>query len=251
MTSNSANQKVALISGAADHIGESIALRLAGQGLKVALWDQPGERLSAVQKRVVEAGGQAVAVPVAGTTAQAIQGLVGQVLSRFDRIDVLINYTPEPPGKPLSAVTAQDFVGTIDSILGMQGHLLREVMPGMRRNGYGRVINIASLAYLGLAKGVDVAAAQAGLFGLTRSVALEAARDNVTVNSVVRGDIATPTMSEEESLAIANGIPVKRLGTAADIANAVAFFAAERTKYVTGQTFFVCGGKSVYYSMSV
>ena len=251
MTSNSANQKVALISAATDPIGEGIALRLAAQGLKLALTDQPGERLAALQKRIADAGGQAIALPVASTTAQSIQGLVGEVLSRFERIDVLVNNTPEPPGMPLSGVTAQDFDGTIDAILGRQSHLLREVMPGMRRNGYGRVINIASLAYLGSAKGVNVAAAQAGLFGLTRSVALEAARDNVTVNSVVRGDIADPTMSEEASVAVANGIPVKRLGTAADIANAVAFFAAERTKYVTGQTLFVCGGKSVYYSMSV
>lgn len=251
MTGDNTKERVALISGATDQVGEGVALRLAKEGVKLALCDMAGSPIQALKNRITDGGGEASAIPLASTSAGAVAETVAAVQSRFGRIDILVNHTPQPPRHALSELSAGGFDGTVDAILCLQARFLREVMPGMRRSGFGRVINIGSLAYLGTAKGIDVAAAQAGLFGLTRSAALEAARDNVTVNSVIAGEIANATMAEDETTALANGIPVKRLATLSDIAHAVGFFAAEKTKYVTGQTLFVCGGKSVYYSMSV
>lgn len=95
------------------------------------------------------------------------------------------------------------------------------------------------------------AAAKSAIFGLTRSLALESARDGVTVNCVAKGDIATAGMTEADIEASVKAIPVRRIGRPEDVAKAVGFFASDRSPYVTGQTFFVCGGKSIHFSMSI
>jgi 3-oxoacyl-[acyl-carrier protein] reductase/2-[hydroxy(phenyl)methyl]-succinyl-CoA dehydrogenase BbsC subunit len=152
----------------------------------------------------------------------------------------------------LDSLTSTIFRDTVDAVLRAPYSCLRAVVPAMRERGYGRIINISSLEYLGLPGKIGVAAAQAGIFGLTRAAALEVARDNITVNNLVLGDIvADGTLSDEEKTVLAGSIPVKRVGSLADVAYAVAFFADEKAKYVTGQTFFICGGKSAYFSMSV
>ena len=251
MKNTNAKKTVALITGAANDVGESIAQALAADGVTLALSDTDAEGLKALKQRLGKAAADALLVPLAGNKAKAVDQVVETVLAKLGRIDILVSHTPEPAAKPLTAISSRALSSSLEAILGLQSHWLHRVLPQMRGNGYGRVISLSSLAYLGQAKGANIAAAQAGLFGLVRSAALEVARDGVTVNGVVQGNLADPALTEEASLTIANGIPVKRLGTAGDIAHAVKFFAAEASKYVTGQTLFVCGGKSVYYSMSV
>ncbi len=154
-------------------------------------------------------------------------------------------------GKPLQEISDADVGAALDAGLAAPFHYLREVVPGMREGGFGRVVCLSDLRYLGLADTSSVAAARSGLFGLTRALALESARDGVTVNTIVMGDLdndSTPAADKEK---LAGGIPVKRLGTPADVANAVGFLTAGSSKYVTGQTLFVCGGKSAYFSMSI
>ena len=144
------------------------------------------------------------------------------------------------------------FADGIDAVLLPAYSALCAVVPAMRANGYGRIITLGSIDYLGLPGKAGVAATHAGLFGLTRAAALEVARDNITVNTVVLGDIvADNTLSDDDTTAMTGSIPVKRVGTPADVGHAVAFFADETTKYVTGQTFFVCGGKSIHFSMAI
>lgn len=251
MTQANQTERVALVAGAADEIGAAIALHLAAQGAKVALCGGAEERLNAVAAQIKEGGGQALAVPAATADPREVKACVERVIQHFGKIDILVNNPAEPSGLSLTKLSAEDFAAAVDSILGIQCHFMREVVPGMRGNGHGRVINVGSLAYLGNPKSVNVAVAQAGLFGLTRSVALEAGREGVTVNCVVKGDIENSSMSEDERERIGKRNPVKRTGTAADVANAVGFLAGNSSKYVTGQTLFVCGGKSAYYSMSV
>ena len=251
MTQANKAERVALVVGTADEIGEAIALRLAAQGTKVALCGGTEERLNAVAARVKENGGQALAVSADTTNPKQVRTCVEQVVRHFGKIDILVNSPAVPKGHSLDKLSAEDFAASVSSILGTQCNFMREVVPGMRGNGYGRVINLGSLAYLGDSRSVDVAAAQAGLFGLTRSVALEAAREGVTVNCLVKGDIGNSSMSEDDREKVGKGNPVKRIGTPADVANAVGFLAGDASRYVTGQTLFVCGGKSAYYSMSV
>jgi 2-[hydroxy(phenyl)methyl]-succinyl-CoA dehydrogenase BbsC subunit len=241
--------RVALVVGATGDIGEAIAKQLASEGAKLALASSDSGKLDALAGQIGK--DKVLVLQVDAADSAAVTDCVNKVLARYGKIDILVNNAGEVAGKPLDALRAADMAAAIGTALAAPFNFIREVVPRMQRSGYGRVVNISELAYLGLPNQSNVAAARAGLFGLTRSVALESARFGVTVNTVVKGDIATSATTDAEKDKLAAGIPVKRLGTPADVARAVGFFAADSSKYLTGQTLFVCGGKSVYFSMSV
>lgn len=243
------NSRVALVAGAAGEVGEAIARQLASAGTQLALAGDDQGALDALAKRLGQA--EVLTLQLDPTDPAAIAGCVAKVLQRFGRIDVLVNNAGVVQGKPLSALSVADVTGALAAALAAPLHFMREVLPKMQDKGYGRVVNVSEMAYLGLPGQANVAAARAGLFGLARAAALESARNGVTVNTVVQGDIATAQTSDAERDKLATGIPVKRPGTPADVARAVGFFAADSSRYLTGQTLFVCGGKSVYFSMSV
>lgn len=243
--------RVALVAGASDEIGRDIAERLAGAGAIVVLCDGNAGLLDSTVRKISASGGSATTMAIDMSSPVEIGRAVERVVAAHGKIDILVNNGPDPEGKPLVTVTAEDLAGVLRNSLGTQAHFLREVVPVMQRNSWGRVVNINSLPYLGLPKHSHVAAAKSGLFGLTRSIALEVARNNVTVNCVVKGDIAVDGYSDDQLQKIASGIPVKRAGRPSDVSYAVGFFASDTADYITGQTFFVCGGKSNYFSMSV
>jgi len=245
------NGRVALIAGAVDEIGESIALRLAADGAKLVLCDKAVQKLDALRVKITAGGGEAASFVVDLTDPKAIRNCIEKIVARFGRIDILVNNSPESESKAFCDLSAEDFNATVAMSLGSPFYFMREVVPLMQRNNNGRVVNISSLAYLGIPKNADAGAAKSGLFGMSRSVALEMARSNVTVNCIVKGDIETSIITEEQKTKISGGIPVKRIGMPADISYAVGFFASDTSDYITGQTFFVCGGKSAYFSMSV
>jgi 2-[hydroxy(phenyl)methyl]-succinyl-CoA dehydrogenase BbsC subunit len=243
------NIRVALVVGATGDIGEAIAKQLASAGVQLALASSDSGKLDALAGQIGK--DKVLVLQVDPADSAAVTDCVNKVLARYGKIDILVNNAGEVAGKPLDALTAADMAAAIGTALVAPFNFIREVVPRMQRRGYGRVVNVSELGYLGLPNQANVAAARAGLFGLTRSVALESARFGVTVNTVVKGDIATSATSDAERDKLAAGIPVKRLGTPADVARVVGFFAAESAKYLTGQTLFVCGGKSTYFSMSV
>lgn len=241
--------RVAMVIGATGEIGQAIASRLAEGGARLAL--------TAADRGVLDVLGGALhasdvlSLRVDPTDPVAVSECVAAVLARYGQIDVLVNNAGDVNAKPLGDLTARDVHAAVDTALLGPFHFIREVTPGMRTSGYGRIVNVSEIGYLGLPNQTNVAAARAGLFGLTRSAALELARCGVTVNIVAKGDIADSAMTDAEREKLAGAIPVKRLGAPDDVARAVAFFAADSARYLTGQTLFVCGGKSVYFSMSV
>lgn len=255
LTPGNTEDRVAFVlSTVVDEVAEAIARELARRGAKVAVCGRRSSDSQGLVDGIRERGGEAVLIELGAPDAKGLRSCVDSVLERYGRIDILINNCADSAGGALSELTEAEFSAAVEATLGLEFSSLHQVVPAMKQRGYGRIVNVSSIGYLGLPKQIDVAAAQAGIFGVTRSVALEVARDNITVNNVVKGDIALGNahpLSEEEKAKRASGIPVKRLGTPADVANAVCFFAAESTKYVTGQTLFVCGGKSAYFSMSV
>jgi 3-oxoacyl-[acyl-carrier protein] reductase/2-[hydroxy(phenyl)methyl]-succinyl-CoA dehydrogenase BbsC subunit len=240
--------KVALIVGADDAVGKAIAGRLAEQGARLALAARWSNGLDVLVADLTAKGKPAIAVAADPRTAAAA---VDQVRARFGTVDVLIVNPPAPAGLWLPGLFPHEFDTAMHAGVAAPYAFLKAVMPLMQRQGSGRVINLSSLDYLGLPGKLDKAAALSGLFGLTRAAALEAAPHQVTVNMVVMGELADAALSEEENARRAGAVPVKRLATPDDIAYAVSFFASDAAKYVTGQTFFVCGGTSVYFSMSV
>ncbi|WP_286164407.1 SDR family oxidoreductase [Azoarcus sp. DN11] len=242
---------MALIVNADDPVGEAVAMRLAESGTQIALTGSDAGRLDRTASRLVDQGVPVIAVMTRTADPGEIRESVARVMARFGRIDILVQNERALAAKALEEISDADVGAALEVGVAGPFHYLREVVPAMRQGGFGRVVNISDINYLGLARTANVAAARSGLFGLTRALALESARDGVTVNTVVMGDVDSGTVTDTDRETLVAGIPVKRLGTPADVANAVSFLAADSSKYVTGQTLFVCGGKSAYFSMSI
>jgi NAD(P)-dependent dehydrogenase (short-subunit alcohol dehydrogenase family) len=186
------------------------------------------------------------------TEASEVNNAVEQAQSEFGRLDILINNIDEGIHHQISGLGLESWHKALYINLDPVVLFCREAIPRMRQQHHGRVINILSLNYLGLPETAYYAASKSGIFGFSRALALESAKYDITVNCVVKGDIQDREIAEEEEISqIASGIPCKRMGRPEDIARTVGFFASDTSKYITGQTFFVCGGKSVYFSMSV
>jgi 3-oxoacyl-[acyl-carrier protein] reductase len=150
----------------------------------------------------------------------------------------------------VAKIDDDDFALVMRTHLGGTLNVMRAALPGMRANRYGRIVNMSSLAARGSIAGGAYGAAKGAIEGLTRSAAMECARDGVTVNCVAPGLIAAgmfltvPELYQEESAA---RIPMGRPGDAAEVAAAVSFLASSEASYVTGQTLRVCGGLSLGY----
>jgi len=238
--------KVALVTGASRGIGRSISLALAAQGAKIVAVDVD---LQATEEFVTElkaAGTEAVAVQGNVTIAADVDQMVKIAKETFDQIDILVNNAGITRDALLLRMKDADWDAVLD--VNLKGAFLctRAVAKLMTKQRYGRIINIASVVgQMGNAGQANYCASKAGLMGLTRSNARELAKRNITVNAVAPGFISTAmtdALPEEKRQELAAQIPLARLGSAEDIANAVLFLAAEKTGYITGQVIGVNGG---------
>lgn len=243
--------RVAVIIGACDDIGRAIGLRLASRGATVIACSSDEKELKALVGLIEEKGNKAEAKLVNPTSSSDIKRLVDDVIKQHGRIDILVNNTDAQCGKSVCDASDEDWEMGLRGNLSPTFYFCREVIPRMQTQKHGRVVNISSIDYMGWPGQSTYSAAKSALFGFTRSLALETARDGVTVNCVAKGDIATCQMSEEQAEKIGSALPVKRIGNPDDVARAVGFFASDFSKYTTGQMLFVCGGKSAHSSMSI
>ena len=238
--------KVAVITGASRGIGRSIALALAGQGAKIVAVDLDLAAIEAVVLELKAAGAEAVGVVGNVTVAVDAEKMVDVAVQSFGRVDILVNNAGITRDGLLVRMKEDDW----DAVLtvNLKGAFLctKAVSRVMTKQRFGRIINIASIVgQMGNAGQANYCASKAGLIGLTKSNARELAKRNITVNAVAPGFIATamtdalPEKAREELTA---QIPMERLGTPDDIANAVLFLAAERSGYITGQVLGVNGG---------
>ena len=243
--------EVAVIAGGTNKVGEYIGLKFGKRGAKVVIVDSDEEELNSLVSRIKDAGGEATGVVADPTSPEDVKRAVGGIIEDFNKIDILVNNVDEMTEKKAVDLTDHDWNQSIAANLNPTFLFSREVLPKMQENKYGRIINMGSLYYLGWPGKVSYSTAKSAIFGFTRSLALEVAKDDITVNTVAVGDLSRPGLSEEVAGNMAKSIPVMRLGEPDDVANAVGFLASQSAKYVTGQTLFVCGGKSVYFSMSI
>lgn len=243
--------KIALLVGVCDEVGEAIGLRFAQKGATVIVCGSDYAKLSMLINQMRESGCNAEANLVDSTSSVDVKRLVDSVIKQYGKIEILVNNPDARCGKPVCETSDNDWDTSIRSIISPAFFFCREVIPKMQTQKYGRVINISSLCYMGWPGQANYSAAKSALFGLTRSLALESAKDGVTVNCVAKGDLATSEMSLEQADMIGSSLPVKRIGRPDDIARAVGFFASDRANYITGQMLFVCGGKSAHFSMSI
>ena len=243
--------RVALISCATDAVGAAVGMRLAQQGAKVIVSDSDQGKVDALVAEIKAGGGEAAGIAVDATDSGAVNAAVEKILADFGRVDILINNPDTQNGNNIQNVSDEHWQESFNANLSPVFYFSRALLPKMCEQKYGRIITIGNLEYMGWPGKANYSAVKSAIFGLTRSLALESAKDDVTVNCVAIGDLKTADMTEEDVEKAAKRLPVKKLGTPEDVARTVAFFASDSSKYVTGQMFFVCGGKSAYFSMSI
>lgn len=243
--------RVAIVSGATDEIGSAVCRRLAGKGAIVVAVDTDRMKVEALVAEITAGDGRAMAAVIDPTNEDQIKKMLADVVDKVGPVDILVNNFDYLDENLVNVVSDEQWHRAFEQNVDPIFFMTRAILPDMKTRNYGRVINIGSLSYLGFQGLSSYAAAKSALFGLTRSLALESARNGVTVNCVVKGDLATADMDEATIEKTIKSIPMRRMGTPEDVAKAVGFFASERSPYVTGQTFFVCGGKSIHFSMSI
>ena len=243
--------EVVVIAGGTNVVGECISLSFGKKGAKVVVVDGDEGKVNSLVSRIKDVGGEATGVVADPTSPEDVKKAVGSIIEDFNKIDILVNNVDEMTEKSAVDLTDQDWNRSIAANLNPAFLFSREVLPKMQENKYGRIINMGSLYYLGWPGKVSYSTAKSAIFGFTRSLALEVAKDGITVNTIAVGDLERPGLSEDDVQNMTKSIPTMRLGKPDDVVNAVGYLAAQSSGYVTGQTLFVCGGRSVHFSMSI
>jgi 3-oxoacyl-[acyl-carrier protein] reductase len=243
--------QVAVVTGAGQGIGEAIARRLAKAGAEVAAADLKIEAAGTVADSIVSHGGKAFAVQADISNRASVEAMFQQVVDKAGKIDVLVNNAGVAGrAAPIWEQTDEDWQSVVD--VNLKGVFLccRAVLPGMRERGYGRIVNISSVAGKeGNPNMVPYSATKAGVIALTKSVAKEVATENICLNAVTPTVIRTPILNqltEEQIDYMTSRIPRRRTGTVEEVAAVVHFLCSPDCSFVTGQTYDVSGGRSTY-----
>jgi 3-oxoacyl-[acyl-carrier protein] reductase len=236
----------AIVTGAGQGIGRSIALKMAHEGADVVIAEMNPDSGNQIKKEVGALGRRALFIVIDVADQRQVKGMVEEVLRRWGKIDILVNNAGFDRGATLLKVREEDW----DAILGvhLKGAMncIQAVAPHMIENSYGKIINISSiLGKSGAISGISYSSAKAGIIGLTKSVARELGRYQINVNMVLPGLILTPTiakMAEKYQNMIIEATPLRRIGQPEEVANVVAFLASDEASFMTGAAVEVSGG---------
>ena len=240
------SDKVAIITGASRGIGRLLAIALAGQGAKVVVSARNLEALQNLTAEIKAQGGEALAVAGDVAIEDDANDLIKQAVAAYGQVNILVNNAGITRDGLLLRMKDADWDAVLDTNLKGAFHCIRAVAKVMVKQRSGRIINISSVVgEMGNAGQANYCASKAGLLGLTKSVARELAKRNVTVNAITPGFIVTDMtdgMTDKAREALTEQIPLGRLGAAEDVANAVLFLASDQSAYITGQVLGVNGG---------
>lgn len=238
--------KVAVVTGASRGIGRAIALKMAECGAKVVVSARSAEALESLVKEVKERGGEALSVPTDIAKATDVERLFDAAMDTFGRVDILVNNAGITRDNLLVRMKDDDWDAVLDTNLKGAFLCSRAAAKIMGKQRVGRIVNISSVVgEMGNAGQANYCASKAGLIGLTKSVARELSKRNVTVNAVTPGFIVTDmteVLNEKVKESLLGQIPLGRFGEAEDIVSAVLFLASDQASYITGQVLGVNGG---------
>ena len=238
--------RIAIITGAGKGIGKAIAERLSADGFYVALVDVDQ---AAMEEAVAIIGAdKATGYLVDITNENQVKALFENIENAKNKIDLLVNNAGIIRDNLIWNLSANDFDAVINVNLKGTWLMCRGAAIRMKQQKYGCIVNIASRAWLGNAGQTNYSASKAGIIELTRSLTLEMRRHNVSVNAIAPGLIDTPLTQKLDKDVLDKLIqaqPSRSMGKPEDIANVVSFLASEKTSFMTGQTIYVDGGKSI------
>jgi 3-oxoacyl-[acyl-carrier protein] reductase len=237
--------RVAIVTGASRGIGSAIAKRLAQRGAHVMAAAR-GENARTVVDEIAAGGGRADLVSLDVTESGAAERVVGDTMERYGRVDVLVNNAGIARDQLMLRMKREDWDAVLATNLTAAFALTQAVLKPMIRQRAGRIVCISSVVgQSGNAGQANYAASKAGLIGFAKAVALEVASRGITVNVVAPGLIETDmtrAITDSARDEWASTIPLRRLGTADDVASAVCFLASDEASYITGQVLAVNGG---------
>jgi len=244
-----AEKRLAVVTGAARGIGRAIALELLEQGRIVAGLDINSEQLAELEKVVKDAGHSVVTKCVDITKTDELGEVLESLASEYGGIGILVNNAGITRDKLMMQMKDEDFDSVINVNLRAAFMATTISLRSMVRNKFGRIINMSSVAgVMGQAGSSNYAASKAGLIGMTKSLAREVGKKNVTANCIAPGFIMTDMTSvlpDAVKAAAKQIIPVRRFGQVEDVAKAVAFLASDEAGYITGQVLCVDGGMAM------
>ena len=250
--------KIALVCGSSAGLGRAAAAELAAEGAKVILCSRRERAIEAARADIaLSTNADTLAIAADLTDPEQVDSLVHQSVERFGHVDILVTNTGGPPAGPFEAHDRETWSQAIRQNFESVINLSRAVLPGMKENRWGRIINITSISVKQPVDGLILSnALRAGVTGFARTLANEVASFGITVNNVLPGYTATErlteladrlssqkgTSPEEERQTWETQIPAGRLGDPSELAALIAFLASERAGYITAQSIAVDGG---------
>ena len=240
--------QVALVTGGGNGIGLACVHALAREGCRVVVADINEKAAQLAVQAIEKSGAEAFAVVLDVSQPDAVSEALAKVRAQCGDVDILVNNAGFSRDGPVGTMSNSQWGDVLGVNLTGQFHCIREIAPTMAARGYGRIVNMASRAHFGDVNKANYSASKAGVIGMTKALAIELGPSGITVNAVAPGIIKTERLqnlsqfSEIEARSLA-GMPIKRIGSPQEVADAVVFLASARAGFITGEVLHISGGR--------